>query len=116
MNATALSTDGRSRFVASDRTGRPWTTLAAVRSTRMATGSTSLFPHYVREAAHRASTSVIKIIGHYHQFARAGSGAPSTDGVERPVWLQKACAHMSHTTLKDTKNRLIRKHYCSASP
>jgi len=60
------------------------------------------FPHYVREAAHRASTSVIKIIGHYHQFARAGSlpngrgcGAPDARhqperfaGSDRPPVLQ----------------------------
>ena len=31
MSGTALPTDGRSRFVASDRTGRPWITLIVLR-------------------------------------------------------------------------------------
>jgi hypothetical protein len=31
MRGTALPTDGRFRFVASDRTGRPWITLIALR-------------------------------------------------------------------------------------
>ncbi len=41
MASNALTTAGRFRFVASDRTGRPWTTLPADRGVRMS-GSGSL--------------------------------------------------------------------------
>ena len=40
MSGNALSTDGRFRFVASDRTGRPWITLFVLRGVHvMGTGS-----------------------------------------------------------------------------
>ncbi len=41
MSGTALPTAGRFRFVASDRTGRPWITLFALRGVHQ-TGSGSL--------------------------------------------------------------------------
>ena len=40
MSGTALPTDGRFRFVTSDRTGRPWITLFALRGVHQ-TGSGS---------------------------------------------------------------------------
>ena len=41
MRGTALPTDGRSRFVASDRTGRPWITLIVLRGVHQ-TGTGSM--------------------------------------------------------------------------
>ena len=42
MSGNALPTDGRFRFVASDRTGRPWITLFVLRGVHvMGTGSHS---------------------------------------------------------------------------
>ena len=43
MSSTALPTAGRFRFVASDRTGRPWITLFVLRGVHQ-TGSGSLLP------------------------------------------------------------------------
>ena len=43
MSGTALPTAGRFRFVASDRTGRPWITLIALRGVH-ASGTGSLRP------------------------------------------------------------------------
>ena len=50
MSGTALPTDGRSRFVASDRTGRPWITLIVLRGVHESgTGSAPWdFPFGVR--------------------------------------------------------------------
>src|SRR5450631_3803707 len=43
MSGTALPTDGRSRFVVSDRTGRPWITLFVLRGVHASgTGSECL--------------------------------------------------------------------------
>jgi len=45
MRGTALPTDGRFRFVASDRTGRPWITLIVLRGVHQTgTGSGCLQP------------------------------------------------------------------------
>jgi len=42
MRGTALPTDGRFRFVASDRTGRPWITLIVLRGVHQTgTGSSA---------------------------------------------------------------------------
>ncbi len=46
MSGNALPTDGRFRFVASDRTGRPWITLFVLRGVHaMGTGSATPVGH-----------------------------------------------------------------------
>jgi hypothetical protein len=76
MSCTALPTDGRFRFVASDRTGRPWITLIALRGVH-ASGTGSLTPLL----AARAVTTAIE-----------GSGigrptAPSSRQALAQIWI-----------------------------
>ena len=62
MSGTALPTDGRFRFVASDRTGRPWITLFALRGVHQ-TGSGSALLEFegksyrMKEAAARITSA-----------------------------------------------------------
>ncbi len=58
MSGNALPTDGRFRFVASDRTGRPWITLFVLRGVHaMGTGSLRTTIARLRQEVHPASAS-----------------------------------------------------------
>ena len=71
MSGTALPTDGRFRFVASDRTGRPWITLIALRGVHESgTGSHSpMDPSYCEAGGSRRNSASVKHRNMYEKFA-----------------------------------------------
>ena len=69
MSGTALPTAGRFRFVASDRTGRPWITLFELRGVRQ-TGSGSGFhwPDSARARLLEARPNESAFLGDCHEL------------------------------------------------